>query len=83
MKANHISEYHEDKGPVLWWTFPISEPPYCGGPNDLGSTVEISVCALGVDKMMRVLVGGWPGYHTHWTPLQIPDDPTIDKPMPK
>lgn len=28
------SEYHEDDGPVLWWRFPIVEPPYCGRPDD-------------------------------------------------
>jgi hypothetical protein len=72
VKARPISEYHEDMGPVLWWTFPLSEPPYCGMPNDAGHTVEIAVRAFGVDKMMRVLVGGWPGYHTHWTPIELP-----------
>ncbi|MFD1776979.1 hypothetical protein [Paenibacillus rhizophilus] len=29
-----IDEWHEDVGPVLWWTFPIEEPPYCGTPLD-------------------------------------------------
>lgn len=28
------SEYHDDDGPVLWWRFPIVEPPYCGRPDD-------------------------------------------------
>jgi hypothetical protein len=23
-------EYHEDYGPVLWWTFPVCEPAYIG-----------------------------------------------------
>ena len=27
-------QYHEDMGPVLWWRFPIEEPPYVGTPND-------------------------------------------------
>lgn len=27
-------EWHEDYGPVLWWTFPIQEPPYVGSPLD-------------------------------------------------
>lgn len=30
----HIDEWHEDDGPVLWWTNPISEPPYSGSPLD-------------------------------------------------
>ncbi|MBS6069797.1 MAG: hypothetical protein KIB10_10335, partial [Enterococcus avium] len=25
---------HEDIGPVLWWDFPVEEPPYCGTPLD-------------------------------------------------
>jgi hypothetical protein len=27
-------DYHEDLGPVLWWRFPVEEPPWCGSPND-------------------------------------------------
>jgi len=26
--------YHEDHGPVLWWRFPVVEPPWAGTPND-------------------------------------------------
>jgi len=29
-------EWHEDDGDVLWWTMPISEPPYVGTPLDDG-----------------------------------------------
>lgn len=29
-----LDEWHEDFGPKLWWTFPVQEEPYCGGPND-------------------------------------------------
>ncbi|WP_052087965.1 hypothetical protein [Paenibacillus wynnii] len=32
--ARPIDEWHEDFGDVLWWTFPIEEPPYCGTPLD-------------------------------------------------
>lgn len=64
-----LEEWHEDKGDVLWWKFPITEPPYVGSPLDLGHQVEITVRAHGVDKLMRVNIGGWPGYHTHFTPL--------------
>lgn len=29
----HLAEkWHEDIGPVLWWDFPVEEPPYCGTP---------------------------------------------------
>jgi hypothetical protein len=27
-------QWHEDDGPVLWWRFPVVEPPYSGTPND-------------------------------------------------
>lgn len=29
-----LDEWHEDHGAVLWWEFPIVEPPYCGTPLD-------------------------------------------------
>lgn len=29
-----LDEWHEDDGDVLWWKFPIEEPPYVGTPND-------------------------------------------------
>jgi len=32
--ARPISEYHEDFGYVLWWRFPINEPPMVGSPTD-------------------------------------------------
>lgn len=33
-QARPLKEWHEDHGDVLWWTFPIEEPPYCGTPLD-------------------------------------------------
>ncbi|ADM70864.1 hypothetical protein GMA19_03057 [Paenibacillus polymyxa E681] len=29
-----LDEWGEDHGAVLWWKFPIDEPPYCGTPLD-------------------------------------------------
>ena len=29
-----LDEWHEDDGDVLWWTFPVREPPYVGSPLD-------------------------------------------------
>lgn len=49
-----LEDWHDDIGPVLWWTFPIDEPPYVGCPNS----------------------DDWPGYHTHWTPVFLPRDPS-------
>lgn len=33
--ARPIEEWHEDMGCVIWWEFPISEPPHCGTPLDM------------------------------------------------
>lgn len=34
MVARHISDWHEDDGPVLWWKLPVCEPPWAGTPLD-------------------------------------------------
>ena len=85
MITRPIEEYHEDMGPVLWWKFPIEEPPYVGTPNDLGFTVEadILICLrthadpAGVDGVTTIRrdIGGWPGYHTHFTMIEVPIPP--------
>ena len=51
--ARPLEEWGEDYGDVLWWKFPVEEPPYIGSPLD----------------------ENWPAYHTHWTPIQIPQPP--------
>ncbi|AVF28811.1 hypothetical protein ERICIII_04807 (plasmid) [Paenibacillus larvae subsp. larvae] len=47
MNVNEIpksyKEWHIDHGPVLWWTFPIVEPPYCGTPLDKDWTIGESL----------------------------------------
>lgn len=69
-KARPLSEWHDDMGPVLWWSFPIEEEPYVGTPNDLGRSAEIEFrISCEEPKLFKFDVGGWPGYHTHWTPL--------------
>lgn len=55
-EARPLKEWHEDIGDVLWWKFPIEEPPYVGSPLDLN----------------------WPSYHTHWTPIVVPEPPKED-----
>jgi hypothetical protein len=72
--ARPLSEWNEDVGDVLWWAFPVEEAPYVGTPLDLGQTVELHAHK---GLLSRAVVGGWPGYHTHWTPLPpIPLEPT-------
>lgn len=29
-----LDAWHEEDGPVLWWRFPVKEPPYVGSPLD-------------------------------------------------
>ena len=75
-----LSEWSEEDGNVLWWQFPIGEPPYVGTPNDLGYTVEAEMVMRRhgeqeVAKLIREQVGGWPGYHTHWTRIIVPEQP--------
>lgn len=68
-----IEEWHEDLGPQLWWTFPLREAPYLGSPLDCGQTVEVVVRyykrGAVYEKTHRHMVGEWPGYHTHFTPI--------------
>lgn len=32
--ARPLSEWHEDDGPVCWWSFPVQEAAWVGDPND-------------------------------------------------
>ena len=62
-----LAEWHEDDGEVLWWKLPITEPPYVGSPLDEGVLVTIKVADR--DYSQGIYVHGWPGYHTHWSPI--------------
>ncbi len=82
--ARPIDEYHGDMGDVLWWVFgPDGNPfeaPYCGSPNDLGYTVEAEMTYRrygkgDITKLVSEEVGGWPGYHTHFTTFEVPVKP--------
>lgn len=74
-KARPLAEWTEEDGPVLWWAFPVREPPYVGTPLDVGQTVNVTTTWNQGCKEMNAYVGGWPGYHTHWTPIEVPADP--------
>ena len=50
--ARHISEWHEDDGPVMWWAWSGDRREWAGEPAWIGSPLSED----------------WPGYHTHWTP---------------
>lgn len=76
MVPRPIEEWHEDHGDVLWWCWRdgawLGEAPYVGSPVDLGHTVECHTHTQNGDSpAARFMVGGWPGYHTHWTPLPV------------
>lgn len=81
-RPRHISEWCEEDGPALWWTNPITEPPYCGSPLYCGHTVEMRhyIGGEGEIKTVTTNVGGWPGYHEWWTPL--PDCKIIAQVLP-
>lgn len=36
--ARPLEEWNEDYGDVIWWKFPIEEPPYVGSPLDANWT---------------------------------------------
>ena len=70
-----LSEWTEDDGPVLWWKFPIAEPPYVGTPLDSGFPVEMTIRDSVRTYTYTQHFGAWPGYHTHWTPIPMPPSP--------
>jgi len=79
-------DWHEDRGDVLWWRIPISEPPYLGTPLDLGRSMKVEV-TIGLEhhEMKGADVGGWPWQeederHLWWTPL--PDAKRIEDQVP-
>lgn len=61
----------ENGGKACW----AGEPPYVGTPLDCGITVEAHVRLISQmdqehePEIVRRHLGGWPGYHTHFTPL--------------
>ena len=65
------------------------EPPYVGSPNDTGFEVMVNIEAsiwtfpnkqVGRETTNQFsrMVGGWPGYHTHFTPLPMVQHPPQD-----
>lgn len=63
------------------------EPPYVGSPLDLGITVEAHTTTRIISQRQqdhdpdphieRVTLGGWPGYHTHFTMIPMPRSPVV------
>lgn len=83
-KLRQASEWHEDHGTVLWWRFPICEPPYVGTPLDLGFTVSARLYDQFGDEigMTHADVGGWPfgddldkQPELFWERIEIPETP--------
>jgi hypothetical protein len=88
--VRYWTEWHEDMGTVLWWKWPIEEPPYVGTPLDLGHTIEVTVaadssCGGFAGGKYQMHVGGWPFGDAGspdrealwWTPL--PDCDALDR----
>ncbi|MEF2553223.1 hypothetical protein VQ042_17980 [Aurantimonas sp. A2-1-M11] len=77
VEVKPLDDWHEDLGDVLWWCWRdgewLGEAPYVGSPLDCGLTVEcITQAENGDTPAARFNVGGWPGYHTHWSPIPLP-----------
>jgi hypothetical protein len=69
VEARTLDEWHEDDGSVCWWALDengqwLGEPAYIGSPLDLGRAYSLTIG----DHEFVATLGGWPGYHTHWTP---------------
>ena len=60
-------EWHEDTGPVLWWHFPIVEPPFCGTPLDTDWPIDYAAGDDGDPVEVD--------YCTHWTLIPVPVKP--------
>lgn len=76
--ARPLSEWHEDMGDVLWWKFPVEEAPWVGTPIDEGQAVDLEIKDYVRTYAYRRKFGGWPGYHTHFTPLPpMPAEPIV------
>lgn len=78
-----FADWNEDHGCVLWFFHPITEPPYCGSPTDLGRTMSIEI-QIGFEQIELPTrdVGGWPWQQEDepqlwWVPL--PDCNKIHK----
>lgn len=83
-----LNEWHEEIGSVLWWLWPIEQPPYVGTPLDLGRTVSFDLTVqIGLDTYDTIPAkvgdtGGWPWHDADdetearlfWTPLPDCDD---------
>lgn len=71
-KVKGLEDWSENDGDVVWWTWRdgkwLGEPAYIGTPLDLGQTIEIELRLHSGEFIHQHQVGGWPGYHTHWTP---------------
>ena len=89
MNARPLEEWTEADGNVVWWAWDadneelLGEPAYIGSPLDLGYPVEVEFRTREGEFVHTYNVGGWPGYHTHWTPHpEFPESlkviPTLD-----
>lgn len=34
LRLHPHADWHEDRGPALWWLMPIESPPWAGTPHD-------------------------------------------------
>jgi len=59
-----VEEWRDDCGPVLWWHFPVCEPPVVGfgpGSGECNSDGTPTSCAKGIES----------GWLTHWSHIPV------------
>lgn len=76
-----FADWHEDDGDVMWWRFPIEEPPFVGTPLDLGRTMVVEVM-IGREhfEFPAQNTAGWPFDEgdepdLFWQPIPVPERP--------
>lgn len=82
----YVLWWHWVKGSDGVTSYWAGEPPYVGTPLDCGFTVEAHTTTRIITQsnqehdpdpvIHRINVGGWPGYHTHFTSITMPQEPT-------
>ena len=50
-------------------------------PNRIAPTILAAppIATVHGDQKMTHVVGGWPSYHTHWTPIEMPEAPVVSQ----
>ena len=64
LKVHPAAEWHEDYGAVLWWHFPVCEPPEVGhglSAGECNADGKPTDCAKGIES----------GWLSHWSRIPV------------